>query len=267
VVDARERKGRGIAAYAMSAIEPEWLLELFPDRVRDQTVVSFDNKTERVQAVQTLSYDGLILDQVSRTDVTGPEVTQRLVEAAKERGLQTFVDLAAVATLRERTLFAASVDPALEPLPEDVLVRALARAADGKKSLSELRALPLLDYVRAELSPNIAAKLTRLAPESVELPSGRRLQVHYERDKPPWIASRLQDFFGMKEGPKFGHRALVLHLLAPNQRAVQVTTDLAGFWQRHYPDIRRELMRRYPRHAWPDDPIHAAAPTRSGRKS
>ncbi|HEX4353809.1 MAG TPA: helicase-related protein, partial [Polyangiales bacterium] len=179
VVDARERKGRGIAAYAMSAIEPEWLLELFPDRVRDQTVVSFDNKTERVHAVQTLSYDGLILDQVSRTDVTGPEVTQRLVEAAKERGLQTFVDLAAVATLRERTLFAASIEPALEPLPEDVLVRALARAADGKKSLSELRALPLLDYVRAELSPNMAAKLTRLAPESVELPSGRRLQVHY----------------------------------------------------------------------------------------
>ncbi|HEY2733658.1 MAG TPA: ATP-dependent helicase HrpB, partial [Polyangiales bacterium] len=211
VVDARERKGRGIAAYAMSAIEPEWLLELFPDRVRDQTVMSFDNKTERVQAVQTLSYDGLVLDQVSRTDVTGPEVTQRLVEAAKERGLQTFVDLELVTTLRERTLFAASIEPGLEPLPEDVLSRALSRAAEGKKSLSELRALSLLDFVRAELSPTMVAKLAHLAPESVELPSGRRLQVHYERDKPPWVASRLQDFFGMKQGPKFGQRALVLH--------------------------------------------------------
>jgi ATP-dependent helicase HrpB len=65
----------------------------------------------------------------------------------------------------------------------------------------------------------------------------------------------LQDFFGMKEGPSVcgGRVPLTLHLLAPNQRPVQVTTDLAGFWERHYPSIRRELCRKYPRHAWPED--------------
>src|SRR5207344_2456201 len=124
-------------------------------------------------------------------------------------------------------------DPTFVALPEDVVLQALTRAAEGKKSLSELRALPLFDYVLAELAPAARAKLSKLAPEAVDLPSGRHLRVHYERDKPPFIESRLQDFFGMKEGPKFGHRHLVLHLLAPNQRAVQVTTDLAGFWKKH----------------------------------
>jgi len=96
----------------------------------------------------------------------------------------------------------------------------------------------------------------------VTLPGGRTTRIHYEAGKPPWVESRLQDFFGMAAGPAAagGRVPLVLHLLAPNQRAVQVTTDLAGFWDRHYPGIRRELMRRYPRHAWPEDPRTAAPP-------
>ena len=88
------------------------------------------------------------------------------------------------------------------------------------------------------------------------LARGRNVRVEYEPGKPPHIESRLQDFFGMTETPKVGEGKvpLVLHLLAPNQRAVQVTSDLSGFWQRHYPQIRKELARRYPRHAWPEDP-------------
>jgi ATP-dependent helicase HrpB len=264
VVDAREAKGksREVVAYMASAIEPEWLLELFPERIRDQTTLSFDRKTERVTALQVLSYDGLTLDSAAHSDVTGPEVTQALVTAAQEHGVEKFFDMDAVHELRERSLFAARVDPRVTPLPEDVAVRALRAAAEGKKSFSELRQQNLFDYVVAQLHDGLHARLATLAPEHVMLPQGRRLRVHYERDKPPWVESRLQDFFGMKVGPKCGDQPIVLHLLAPNQRPVQVTTDLAGFWQRHYPDIRRELMRRYPRHAWPDDPVNATPPVR-----
>ena len=93
-----------------------------------------------------------------------------------------------------------------------------------------------------------------MAPESINIAGRRNVKIHYEPDRDPWIASRLQDFFGMKEGPRIagGRVALVLHLLAPNQRPVQVTTDLAGFWLRTYPQVRRELSRRYPRHSWPE---------------
>jgi ATP-dependent helicase HrpB len=98
--------------------------------------------------------------------------------------------------------------------------------------------------------------LNEVAPSRIRLPGGRQTTVHYDAGKPPWIASRLQDFFGMQETPRIasGKVPLVVHLLAPNQRPVQTTTDLAGFWQRLYPQVRRELSRRYPKHAWPEDP-------------
>ncbi|MGH7295945.1 MAG: ATP-dependent helicase C-terminal domain-containing protein, partial [Polyangiaceae bacterium] len=120
-------------------------------------------------------------------------------------------------------------------------------------SFAELRAAGLLDALRA--LGGSARDVERLAPERVTLAGGRSVPVHYEPGKPPRIASRLQDFFGMSEGPRLaGQVPLVLELLAPNGRAVQVTTDLAGFWRRHYPGVRKELMRRYPRHSWPEDP-------------
>ncbi|HGG57756.1 MAG TPA: ATP-dependent helicase HrpB, partial [Nannocystis exedens] len=111
-------------------------------------------------------------------------------------------------------------------------------------------------------------RLDRIAPTHVDLPSGRRVAIHYNPDpsETPSIASRLQDFFGSEEGPRIadGRVVLVLHLLAPNRRDLQVTTDLAGFWERHYPALRRALMRRYPRHAWPENP-RIAPPPRPGR--
>ena len=100
------------------------------------------------------------------------------------------------------------------------------------------------------------------APVTVKLPGGRAVPVHYAADQPTWIESRLQDFFGMTRGPAIGggRVPLTLHLLAPNGRAVQVTNDLDSFWARHYPPLRRELGRRYPRHAWPEDGRTATPP-------
>jgi ATP-dependent helicase HrpB len=99
--------------------------------------------------------------------------------------------------------------------------------------------------------------VTTAAPERVPLAGGRQVRVTYDRNHAPWIASRLQDFFGMREGPRVagGRVPLVLHLLAPSNRPVQVTSDLAGFWERHYPQVRRELGRRYPKHKWPESPV------------
>ena len=100
----------------------------------------------------------------------------------------------------------------------------------------------------------IRAENPELMKLGLKLPAGRWVQVHYESGKPPWIESRLQDFFGMLETPRINGAPVVVHLLAPNHRPVQVTTDLAGFWKRLYPQLRRELMRRYPKHKWPENP-------------
>jgi ATP-dependent helicase HrpB len=121
----------------------------------------------------------------------------------------------------------------------------------GKKTLREVEAADLLATLRSEVGQH--HRIDELAPERVKLASGREARIEYEEGKPPYIESYLQDFIGTKVSPRAGRVPLVIHLLAPNKRAVQVTSDLAGFWERHYPSIRKELMRKYPRHPWPED--------------
>jgi ATP-dependent helicase HrpB len=101
-----------------------------------------------------------------------------------------------------------------------------------------------------------ARLLDEVAPDQIRIKS-RQVRVNYANGRPPWIESRLQDFFGVTETPRIARGAVpvIVHLLAPNRRPVQVTTDLAGFWERLYPQVRRELSRRYPKHAWPEKPV------------
>jgi ATP-dependent helicase HrpB len=146
---------------------------------------------------------------------------------------------------------------------DDAFIRdSLAAMCAGATRFSDLEGVSLIDALYARLTSEQQRLLANHAPERVTLPGGRGVKVHYEPNKPPWVESRLQDFFGLAQGPSVcaGRIPLVLHLLAPNMRAVQVTTDLAGFWERHYPAIRKELCRKYPRHSWPEDPRHAAPP-------
>ncbi|MFI5309406.1 MAG: ATP-dependent helicase C-terminal domain-containing protein, partial [Polyangiales bacterium] len=260
VVDAREQPPRGVVAHTCSAIEPEWLLELFPSRVEDRAELRFDPQSERVEQRHVLRYDGLVLDESRATHPEGPEVERALYEAALARGLDAWGDAEALDGFERRASFAAVASPNVRALTEDARQRALLNACAGKHSFAELRQTGLLPWLRGLLEPAELAAVERVAPEQISLGSGRRLAVHYEKDRPPWVQSRMQDFFGLRTGPTLGDRPLVLHLLAPNQRAVQVTTDLAGFWQRHYPEQRRQLMRRYPKHFWPEDPREAEPP-------
>ena len=107
--------------------------------------------------------------------------------------------------------------------------------------------------------------LDEAAPETWLLPSGTRKRLDYEAGDVPVIAARLQEFFGCRETPRLCGQPLVLHLLSPAGRPVQITRDLDGFWERSYPAVKKELMGRYPRHHWPDDP-RAAQPTAKAKK-
>ena len=101
--------------------------------------------------------------------------------------------------------------------------------------------------------------LDREAPERWQVPSGSRIALQYEMGKPPILAVRIQEVFGLADTPRLagGRVKVLLHLLAPNFRPQQVTDDLASFWKNTYPLIRKELRIRYPRHAWPEDPGNA----------
>jgi ATP-dependent helicase HrpB len=204
-----------------------------------------------VEAVSALLYDDLVIEE-TRGGVPDPEkAAELLAQKALEAGVERFVDRDELDQFLARIAFA-SDHAAIPKIDVESAFRTL---CSGLKSFSELKAaaqslIPTLEqHAQSKL-------LNEVAPSRIRLPGGRQTTVHYEASKPPWIASRLQDFFGMRETPRIasGQVPLVVHLLAPNQRPVQTTTDLAGFWQRLYPQIRRELSRRYPKHAWPEDP-------------
>ena len=247
-VDAEDRKEKPLPLIRMTArIEPEWLIDLFPDHVKDQSSVVWNRVAERVDAVSALLYDELMI-QESRGAVPDPQAAAELLaQKAQEAGIERFVDVDDLNEFLGRVEFAGLAVP---DIPQ-----ALRELCVGLRSFAELKkaAVDLVSVLEQKIG---ARRFRELAPESIRLQKGRQTKVHYERGKPPWIASRLQDFFGMHDTPRIGpeRTPLVVHLLAPNQRAVQTTTDLAGFWERLYPEVRRELMRRYPRHAWPERP-------------
>jgi ATP-dependent helicase HrpB len=194
------------------------------------------------------------------------EIARVLAEAVRARGWRAFARGDDLDQWLLRAAFAREHAPelGLPALDEAGVEAMLAELCEGSQSFADLREHDLAAKLRDRLGRAGAQAISDLAPETIALPSGRRLKVTYARDAAPSAESRLQDFFGMKEGPRLarGRVPLVLHLLAPNHRAVQVTTDLAGFWSKHYPAIARELRRRYPRHAWPDDPLTAEPPVR-----
>jgi ATP-dependent helicase HrpB len=261
-LDAEERgtgaRG-GVVVRLASAIDPEWLIDLFADEVKETREVSWNRQAERVEARESMTWGGLVLHAAEGTQPPPEEASRVLAAAAIEAGPGAFTSVEALQRWLARTRFAASVQPAIAGPDDDTVRAALVGLCEGRSTFAELRDAGLLDALRRSLGPS-GAEVDRLAPERTTLAGGRAVVLRYEAGKPPSIASRLQDFFGMTDGPRIGggRTAVLLELLAPNGRAVQVTTDLAGFWQRHYPAIRKELMRRYPRHSWPEDPTQPA---------
>jgi len=256
-VEAEDRRDQQAPLVRLaSAIEPDWLLDLFPSRVKAVSEVQWNRAAERVEAVDALMFDQIAI-QETRGTPDAEAAAQMLAERAVETGIGRFADPEELEAFLGRARFAASHADIDIPDP----VAALRSLAVGIRSFSDLEAAArdggLVRALGNSLAPASRRLLEEIAPEKIRLPGGRQVRVHYEAGQPPWIASRLQDFFGMQESPAIARGAvpLVIRLLAPNQRPVQTTTDLAGFWQRLYPQVRSELSRRYPKHSWPQNPL------------
>ncbi|MBS2021433.1 MAG: ATP-dependent helicase HrpB [Deltaproteobacteria bacterium] len=269
VEERKEQQSRGVKVRLASAIEAEWLLDLFADSITDSVELKWERARERVEAVSKLSYLELALEESQRAVKLDDEreaarAAEVLFVEARSRGVHTFADPEQLAQTRARLELVAKACPELNlTAPDDAAVDAALRSlCEGRASLAQLREGNLLQQLIQNAGDGAERHLGQLAPESLQLPGGRRAKITYTSGQPPAIESRLQDFFGMARTPTVcnGRVALVCHLLAPNGRAQQVTQDLAGFWVRHYPAVRKELMRKYPRHPWPEDGATATPP-------
>jgi ATP-dependent helicase HrpB len=259
-VDIEERRERGLPLVRLaSAIQPEWLLDLDASRVSERNAPEWNRAAERVEAASVLLYDELVIAE-SRDAMPDPvEAALLLSRKAGEAGWERFVDGQELRWFLARAEFAAG-HGAGRALGDSDLSAALEEICTGRRSFRELEQAARDGEWLAALERRLGiapGRLNEVAPARIRLPRGRTAKVNYESGKTPWVASRLQDFFGATETPRIARGAVpvVVHLLAPSQRPVQTTTDLAGFWERLYPQVRRELSRRYPKHAWPEDPL------------
>jgi len=266
-LDVEEQRGGSsnqITVRLASAIEPDWLLEDFESSVKLTDELEWNATSERVERVEKMAFGAVVFDEARGAAPPSPSASAVLATAARRGSSLSFAKSDAVSSLTLRLRLLREHFPELQfvELDENSVDSTLELICVGLTSFAELRAVDVASALLAGLTAAQRRALETETPERVRLPAGQTVEVHYEADRPPWIESRLQDFFGMPEGPRLcrGKVPLTLHLLAPNQRAMQVTTDLSGFWARHYPSIRRELMRRYPRHPWPEDGRTATPP-------
>ena len=251
-----------------SAVERDWLP---PEMVSAARELVWDDARERVVARAVVRFEDLVLEE-KEIPVEDSEAASALLaehaEAAPERALA--LDEPAVSGLLDRLRFLSRSRPELE-LPEPdatMLASPLPALCAGIRSFAELRRRPLADALLGLLDPRVRRALDQDAPERLEVPSGSRIRIDYSDPDRPVLAARIQELFGLAATPLLasGRVPVLLHLLAPNGRPQQVTADLASFWATTYPAVRRELAGRYPKHAWPEDPLRARAERRPRRR-
>jgi ATP-dependent helicase HrpB len=257
----RDREGRFVAVTLASGVDRSWLPELFPHLVRSTDEVYFDSSASRVAARRVQWLLDLPVEEGETGRVSESEAARLLFDSALGRWNLVMAPSRELEHWLSRLRWLRRSEPKLceavgVPEPDELLAEALRRAAVGRRSHSDLRKAPWLEILRSVLPAQASRLLDSHAPARLDLPSGRAGRLDYPEQGPPVLAARLQEFFGSTETPVIagGRHRVLLHLLAPNQRPVQVTSDLASFWRNLYPAVRSELRRKYPRHAWPEDP-------------
>lgn len=244
-----------------AAIDPAWL------EVPDVVEVTWDAATDRVQTARRARWGSLVLREQLGVPATDAAVSSALVAALGDAPSRALPDDRDLRRFLARWRFLARARPDLEvPAPDDALLReVLAELAPGARSLADLRKRDWRGALWARLPWEVAGKLDSLVPDTLPVPSGRHVRLDYPDDGPPVLAVRMQELFGCTDTPRVAGTPVLLHLLAPNGRPQQVTDDLDGFWSRQWPEVRRDLRGRYPRHPWPEDP-RTADPWRPGQK-
>jgi ATP-dependent helicase HrpB len=259
---------------AAAPFDADLLERDFADRFASERVVRWNRDTRAIEAFAERRFAQLVLER--RSVPARPEDAQTaLLLAVRELGLEALPWGEQTRSLRTRVTCLREwcpelglpdvSDAALLGTLEDWLAPYLA----GKTRLDALSAQMLGEAVAAKLDYAQRKAVDESAPEALTVPSGNSRRLDYEPGKAPVLAVKLQELFGLADTPRIanGRVAVTLHLLSPAQRPIQVTQDLRGFWERTYPEVKKELKGRYPRHPWPDDPWNAKPTHRAKPRS
>lgn len=236
-----------------TAVEPEWLTELFRGEIERVHRASYDPSSRRVIAEEAVCFRGLTVE-TRKCDAT-PDESARLFAAeimAGRLSLPGWDHGAEQWVLRLRLLNKYCPELGLPEFNESDRQTLIEHICHGATSYKEIKNRDVKGELKSWLSPAQQALVDKHAPERVQLSNGRTPKVVYAADGPPYIALRIQELYGVTTVPRIalGRVPLVIHVLAPNMRPVQITQDLQSFWTEHYPKIKSELQRKYPKHLW-----------------
>lgn len=253
-----------------SAVTREWIEEMFPESIERAEELYFDERRECVLKRTQERYQGLPLSERIGQDVD-PACAGDLLAQAVRTDWQRAVDLG-----EDEEQMLRRIEVLARWVPElgipsgvrELLVDAVVALCPGRRSFAELKRADAGALIRGLLTFEQIRALHREVPARFELPGGRSVRIDYAPDRPPKISARIQDLFGLSETPRLarGRLPLVVEILAPNQRPVQITDDLGSFWRSTYAEVRKQLRGRYPKHRWPENP-HDGAGNRSPRRT
>jgi ATP-dependent helicase HrpB len=246
--------------------------EHFPEHIVERDSVSWDEATGAVLARRQRRLGALVLEDAPAAAVSPDAVAAAMLEAVRQKGLGVLPWTPGLRNLQARVGFLRRVSgPEWPDLGDTALLKTLddwlPPWLQGMSRLSHLERLPLNDALMGLMDHKLRRQLEEQAPSHVTVPSGSSIRVDYTEGETPVLKVKLQEMFGQADTPRLagGKVPVMLHLLSPAQRPMQVTQDLKGFWQRTWPEVRKELKGRYPKHQWPENPTLAVA-SRSGRK-
>ncbi len=259
-LDKGERDARIFLAASISKSDIE---ELYKDQISEQTLIAFDERTKKVVSENRRMFMKLPLGIATIKNPDPERVKTALIDGIKKNGLEILPWTDKAITLRKRILL---VCEDLPDMSDETLLGTidqwLGPFLEGRNSISALADLNIYEILKSMLSYDQTRTLDKMVPTHFKVPSGSNIAIDYSGDFPV-LAVKLQEMFGTTDTPTIldGAQKLTIHLLSPAQRLLQITTDLAGFWQNSYPEIKKEMKGRYPKHPWPDDPLKAL-PTR-----
>ena len=258
VAEVREVEGadRGVSTRLTlaTAIEPDWLREMYPADFSSGVKVAYDTSAKRVYAEEQVCFRGLTLS-ARRVEPPPAEAAARILKDEVLSGRLTLkgwdhgVDQW---ILRLNWLSRACPELELPPVDDEARGHLIEQICAGAVSYREIKDREVKAVVRSWLSTAQRTMVDEHAPERVSLSNGRSCKVNYVTDNAPFVAVRIQDLYGVTAAPRLalGRVPVVVQVLAPNMRPVQITQDLAGFWLEHYPKAKQELQRKYPKHEW-----------------
>jgi len=254
-----------------SRLSRETVEELFGASLAWQRAVEWDERVGRVTAREVRRLGALVL-QERPVAATAEDIVPALLAVVRSEGLEVLAWSSAARQLRAQVQLLGAHLPGWPDFSGEALLAHLdewlAPHLAGVRSLAGLRRLDLLPALQTYLGWSRQQELARLAPERIEVPSGSSIRLDYAAEDGPVLACKLQELFGLAETPRIAGGAVpvLIHLLSPAGRPLAVTRDLRSFWDSVYPEVKKEMKGRYPRHPWPEDPWNAEATRRTKKR-